>query len=202
MTLYETCSTDFCSVIFTLEEHVQYVCLVLQWLLENKLFVKVQKGVPWRIGPPHASANTCSTSWGSQIFIIASFATLVRWSPYLAASLIPSHFSLSEEAEAAFSKLKALFMSAPILSHLDPNHPSQVDASDVGVSTVLSQMSQTRSFIPAPFSVGICLQLRPIMTWDIGSRCQWCSHCRSGVIGWRDLQFHSWCGRTTKTLLT
>lgn len=37
------------------------------------------------------------------------------------------------------------------------------------------------------------------MTWEIGSHWLWCSRFRSG---WRNLWFHSWCGRTTKTLLT
>lgn len=44
------------------------------------------------------------------------------------------------EAEAAFTQLKKLFTSTPILSHPDPacQFTVEVDASDVGVGAVLS----------------------------------------------------------------
>lgn len=50
-------------------------------------------------------------------------------------------FQWFEEVEVAFSRLKALFISAPILSHPDPSHQFivEVDASDVGVGVALSQ---------------------------------------------------------------
>lgn len=50
-------------------------------------------------------------------------------------------FSWSEEAEAAFSNLKFLFTSAPILSHPDPSHQFivEVDTSDTRVGAALSQ---------------------------------------------------------------
>lgn len=56
-------------------------------------------------------------------------------------------FIWGPEAGTAFSKLKALFTSAPILIHSDPEKPFivEVDASDVGVGVVLSQRSDTVS---------------------------------------------------------
>lgn len=48
-------------------------------------------------------------------------------------------FQWSEEAEAAFSRLKTLFTSAPIHSHPDPSHQFivEVDASDTSVGAIL-----------------------------------------------------------------
>lgn len=52
-------------------------------------------------------------------------------------------FAWTEEAEAAFTRLKVLFTSAPILSHPDPSRQFvvEVDALDTGVGAVLSQQS-------------------------------------------------------------
>lgn len=52
-------------------------------------------------------------------------------------------FIWSQEADAAFSKLKELFMSAPVLIHPDLSKQFivEVDASDLRVGTVLSQCS-------------------------------------------------------------
>lgn len=48
-------------------------------------------------------------------------------------------FQWSEEAEAAFSRLKTLFTSAPIHSHPDPSRQFivEVDASDTSVGAIL-----------------------------------------------------------------
>lgn len=52
-------------------------------------------------------------------------------------------FAWTEEAEAAFTRLKVLFTSAPVLSHPDPSRQFvvEVDALDTGVGAVLSQQS-------------------------------------------------------------
>lgn len=50
-------------------------------------------------------------------------------------------FTWTERAEAAFSHLKGLFASAPVLAHPDPARQFvvEVDASDMGIGAVLSQ---------------------------------------------------------------
>ena len=52
-------------------------------------------------------------------------------------------FSWSPEAEAAFSSLKTLFTTAPVLIFPDPGRQFivEVDASDIGIGAVLSQWS-------------------------------------------------------------
>lgn len=54
-------------------------------------------------------------------------------------------FAWTEEAEAAFSRLKVLFTTTPVLSHPDPAHQFvvEVDASDTGVGAVLLQQGAT-----------------------------------------------------------
>lgn len=80
-------------------------------------------------------------------------------------------FLWMEEAEATFSKLKALFTAAPILSHSDPNCQfiMEVDASDTGVGAVLSQRN------PSNQKLHLCTffsrQLSPAeANFDIGNR--------------------------------
>lgn len=101
-----------------------------------------------------------------------------------------SHFSWSEEAEAVFSKPKALFTSAPILSHPDPScqFMVEVDASDVSVGPVLSQrdvldqklhpcafFSWRLSLAEANYGVGnrellaVVLVLQERHHWQVGS---------------------------------
>lgn len=59
----------------------------------------------------------------------------------LASSKTP--FKWTEDAQGAFTRLKVLFTSAPILTILDPSRRFnvKVEASDVGVGAVLSQRS-------------------------------------------------------------
>lgn len=150
----------------TLEENVQYVCLVLRWLLEKKLCVKVkksdstlrpspflvsscsggsccpipQKWAPWRIGPSRPSANICSI-WGSQIFIMEG----------------GTHDSSKRRGQT--------FLNWRLCSCPPLFFPIQIPVIPVRLmprmwATVQCcnyVMSRTRSFIPTPVSVGICL---------------------------------------------
>ncbi len=50
-----------------------------------------------------------------------------------------SHLTWSPEALLAFQELKTRFTSAPILHHLDPSIPFEVDTSNTGIRAVLSQ---------------------------------------------------------------
>lgn len=153
-----------------LEEHRVHVRAVLQRLLENKLFVKAEKcefhsplvsflgyilaGGQVKTDPAKVKAVVewpvpTSRKLLQRFLGFANFyrrfirnysqkaAPLIR----LTSSKLP--FIWSQEADAAFSKLKELFTSAPVLIHPDLSKQFivEVDASDLGVGTMLSQCS-------------------------------------------------------------
>ncbi len=74
---------------------------------------------------------------------IRSFSQLAA--PLTALTSIKTPFRWSSAAEAAFTKLKGCFVSAPILIAPDPSRQFvvEVDASEVGVGAVLSQRSSS-----------------------------------------------------------
>ncbi len=154
----------------SLQEHVQHVRHVHQRLLENGLFVKAEKcdfhaqSVPFlgyivsvegmRTDPEKIKAVV---EWPSpdsrkalQRFLgfanfyrrfIRNFSQLAA--PLTALTSPRTTFRWSDAAEAAFTKLKGCFVSAPILITPDPSRQFvvEVDASEVGVGAVLSQRS-------------------------------------------------------------
>lgn len=80
-------------------------------------------------------------------------------------------FQWSHEPETVFSQLKVLFSSVPILSHPDPSWQFvvEVDASDVGVGTVLSQQD------PADQKLNLCAFFSCRLTlsevnYDVGNK--------------------------------
>ena len=152
------------------EEHVHHVRQVLQRLLENKLYVKAEKcefsatSVSFlgyiiesgqvRTCPEKIKAVADWTVPGTrkklqQFLGFANFyRRFIRDYSRVAAPLtrltspaIP--YAWTPEADVAFSRLKGLFSSAPIL--IQPDTSRQfivvVDASDTGVGAVLSQCS-------------------------------------------------------------
>ena len=80
-------------------------------------------------------------------------------------------FSWSPEAEAAFTSLKQLFTSAPVLIFPDPGRQFivEVDASDVGLGAVLSQRSEEDQLIhPVAF---LSRRFTPAeRNYDVGNR--------------------------------
>lgn len=97
-------------------------------------------------------------------------------------------FSLTEEAEAAFSHLKVLLTTAPVLSHPDPAwFVVEVDASDSGVGAVLPQQSTSDGKLHLS---GVAFFSRRLSTTErnyyVGNyNCwHWCWHFKSGVTGW------------------
>uniref|UniRef100_A0A674P365 Gypsy retrotransposon integrase-like protein 1 n=1 Tax=Takifugu rubripes TaxID=31033 RepID=A0A674P365_TAKRU len=152
------------------EEHVQHVRLVLQRLLENRLFVKAEKCdfhttsisflgfvvargqlspdpakvravMEW---PTPSSRRQLQQFLGSANFyrrFIRDYSKVAAPLTRLTSTLLS--FRWTPEAEAAFNRLKVLFSSSPILTHPDPSRQFvvEVDASDVGVGAVLSQRS-------------------------------------------------------------
>lgn len=79
-------------------------------------------------------------------------------------------FAWTEEAEAAFTRLKVLFTSAPVLSHPDPSRQFvvEVDALDTGVEAVLSQQSAADEN-PLPCTCSHCLTPAE-RNYDVGNR--------------------------------
>lgn len=181
-----------------LQEHIQHVRLVLQRLFENKLFVKAEKcqfhessvtflGFVIEQGQVRADPAKVEAvaEWPrpetrKQLQRFLGFANFYRRfiknysqkaAPltHLTSSAIP--FRWSNEAETAFSTLKSLFISAPVLSHPDSSRQFivEVDASDSGLGAVLSQLSpKDQKLHPCAF---YSRRLSPAETnYDIGNR--------------------------------
>ncbi len=152
----------------SLDEHRQHVRLVLQRLLENRLFVKPEKCefhspsvrflgyiiAQGQLQPDPAKIQAV-TEWPTpttrkELQRFLGFANFYRRfirdyskvaSPLTQLTSSSSPFQWSLEAASAFSRLKSLFTSAPVLKHPDPSlqFVAEVDASDSGVGAVLSQ---------------------------------------------------------------
>ncbi len=152
----------------SLQEHVQHVRRVLQRLLENGLFVKAEKcafhaqSVPFlgfivspegvRMDPDRVKAvvNWPTPDSRKALLRFLGFANFYRRfirnfsqlaAPLTALTSTKMTFRWSNAAEAAFTKLRGRFVSAPILRAPDPTRQFvvEVDASEVGVGAVLSQ---------------------------------------------------------------
>ncbi len=152
----------------SLQEHVQHVRRVLQRLLENGLFVKAEKcafhaqSVPFlgfivspegvRMDPDRVKAVVDWPTPDSRKALLRflGFANFYRRfirnfsqlaAPLTALTSTKMTFRWSNAAEAAFTKLRGRFVSAPILRAPDPTRQFvvEVDASEVGVGAVLSQ---------------------------------------------------------------
>ncbi|KAI4805924.1 hypothetical protein KUCAC02_010517 [Chaenocephalus aceratus] len=182
----------------TLQEHVQHVRLVLQRLLENRLYVKAEKcefhasSVSFlgfivdkgqlRTDPAKVQAVTewPTPSNRKQLQRFLGFANFYRrfirdYSrvavPLTKLTSVKLPFEWSPAAEAAFVKLKCLFSTAPVLSHSDPGvqFVVEVDASDSGVGAVLSQRSPAdQKLHPCAF---FSRRLTPAeRNYDVGNR--------------------------------
>ncbi|KAL0186362.1 hypothetical protein M9458_018032, partial [Cirrhinus mrigala] len=146
----------------SLQEHVQHVRRVLQRLLENGLFVKAEKcafhaqsvsflgyivsseGI--RMDPDKVKAVALQRFLGFANFyrrFIRNFSQLAG--PLTALTSTRTAFRWSNAANVAFTNLKSLFVSAPILVAPDPTRQFvvEVDASEVGVGVVLSQLASS-----------------------------------------------------------
>uniref|UniRef100_A0A8C7ZML9 Gypsy retrotransposon integrase-like protein 1 n=1 Tax=Oryzias sinensis TaxID=183150 RepID=A0A8C7ZML9_9TELE len=162
-------------------QHTHHVRQVLERLLENQLFVKAEKcefHVPTmsflgfiieagNIRPDPAKVSAVA-NWEppesrKQLQRFLGFANFYRRfirdyssiaAPLTKLTSVNSPFIWTQEAQAAFDKLKALFTSAPILIQPDPLRQFivEVDASDSGVGAVLSQReSETGKLKPCAF---------------------------------------------------
>lgn len=162
------------------KEHVQHVKAVLERLLQNNLFVKAEKcefhttstcflGLvisageikmdPTKVSavadwPTPTSVKQLQRFLGFSNFyrrFIRNFSQVA--SPLHLLTSSKKSFVWSPEAERAFSKLKQLFTSAPVLTMPDPDRQFivEVDASDSGVGAVLSQRSADGKVHPCAF---------------------------------------------------
>ncbi len=182
----------------SLQEHVQHVRRVLQRLLENGLFVKADKcafhaqSVPFlgfivspegvRMDPDRVKAvvNWPTPDSRKALLRFLGFANFYRRfirnfsqlaAPLTALTSTKMTFRWSNAAEAAFTKLRGRFVSAPILWAPDPTRQFvvEVDASEVGVGAVLSQRATSDDKVhPCAF---FSHRLSPAeRNYDIGNR--------------------------------
>ncbi|XP_078798004.1 uncharacterized protein LOC101158741 isoform X1 [Oryzias latipes] len=181
-----------------LNEHRRHVRLVLQRLLENKLFVKAEKcefhspsvsflGFVIAEGEvrPEPAKISAVVNWPTpesrkQLQRFLGFANYLRRfirhyssvaAPLTGLTSTSSPFRWTEAAEAAFCKLKHLFTTAPVLVQPDPSVQFivEVDASDVGVGAVLSQLhKEDNKLHPCAF---FSRRLTPAeMGYDVGDK--------------------------------
>ncbi len=179
-------------------DHVQHVRRVLQRLLENRSFAKVEKcefharSIPFlgfilspegiRMNPAKVEAvadwpipenrRAVQRFLGFANFyrrFIRDFSQFAR--PLTDLTSTRTRFSWSSQAQTAFESLKSRFSSAPILTTPDPSRQFivEVDASEVGVGGVLSQRSPSDERIhPCAF---FSHRLTPLeRNYDIGNR--------------------------------
>ena len=172
--------------------------LVLQRLLENRLYVKaekcefhvssvsflgfvVEKG-QLKTDPAKvlAVAEWPTPTTRKQLQRFLGFANFYRRfirdysrvaAPLTKLTSVKAPFVWSPAADAAYVKLKCLFSSAPVLSHPDPAVPFvvEVDASDSGVGAVLSQRTTSdQKLHPCAF---FSRRLTPAeRNYDVGNR--------------------------------
>lgn len=210
----------------SLNEHVQLVCLVLQHLLENRLYVKakkcefhvesvgflgfvVEKGqlkadpakiqavVSW---PTPTSRKQLQWFLGVANFyrrFIGNYSGVAT--PLMKLTSAQTPFVWSSAAEEAFQTLKKRFTTASVLTHPDPSTQFvvEVDASDTGVGAVLSQYSPSDSKIHPCAFFSRCLTPAE-RNYDVGNRELWCWPCRSGATGWKERPYLLWFGLITK----
>ena len=179
-------------------EHRQHVRLVLQRLLENRLFVKAEKcefhaasveylGHILEKGQVRADPRKVRAveEWPrptdrTQLRRFLGFANFYRRfirgfsrvaAPLTALTSTLHPFSWSPEAEAAFLALKERFTTAPVLCLPDPDRQFivEVDASDEGIGAILSQRSEADQRVhPCAF---LSRRFTPAeRNYDIGNR--------------------------------
>ena len=164
----------------TLEEHVQHVRTILKTLLENGLYVSLEKCqfhvqkvsfLGYVITPEGISMEenrvTTITEWPApksitEVQTFLGFANFYRrFIQAYSCVVLPitsllrksAKFEWTAAAQAAFNKLKMSFTSAPILRHFDPELPISVytDASGFATSAILCQPYKQRLH-PVAFS--------------------------------------------------
>uniref|UniRef100_A0A674PBR8 Gypsy retrotransposon integrase-like protein 1 n=1 Tax=Takifugu rubripes TaxID=31033 RepID=A0A674PBR8_TAKRU len=182
----------------TMEEHHQHVRLVLQRLLENRLFIKAEKCVfhsasvgylgyiveEGRVRADPAKIQAV-VEWPrptdrTQLRRFLGFAGFIRRfikgfsqvaAPLSALTSTSRPFTWTPEAETAFSALKDRFTTAPVLAHPDPARQFivEVDASDAGIGAVLSQRSEADQKIH-PCAYFSCRFDPAERNYDVGNR--------------------------------
>ncbi len=181
-----------------LDSHVCHVRQVLQRLLENQLYVKIEKSefhadtvsfLGFIIAPGKMQmdpAKVCAVAqWPTpdsrkkvQQFLgfanfyrrfIRNFSAIAAPLHALTSPQVP--FQWSPQAEEAFQQLKVRFTTAPILTVPDPSRQFvvEVDASNNGVGVVLSQRSEKDNKLhPCAF---LSRKLSPAeRNYDVGNR--------------------------------
>ena len=214
------------------KERTTHVRLVLQLLLENRLFVKAKKCVfgaasveflghilekgqvradPKKVRAVEEWARPADRTQLRRFLgfanfyrrFILGFSRVAAPLTALTSSLRP--FSGTPEAEDAFSTLMNLFTSALVLILPQPSRQLiiEVDASDVGIGPSFPSGQRRTSRSTMWHSCpAIFPQRNKTMTLGIGSYWPSTPPCRSGGIGSREPNTPSSYGRTIKTLRT
>ena len=199
----------------TPKEHTTYVRLVLQRLLENRLFVKAEKCVfnaasveflghilekgqvradptkVWAVedwGRP-ADRTQLRRFLGFANFyrrFIQSFNRVAASLTALTSTLRP--FSWTPEAKDVFSALKSLFTSAPVLILPQPSRQFivEVDASDVHIRVVLSQRSEDDQHIHPVAFLSRCFSPAEANYAALAERRHWLEGAQQPVLIWTD----------------
>jgi hypothetical protein len=152
----------------TLEEHIQHVRKVLQYLHEHELFVKLEKYefhiqetrfLGFIISPNGVAMDSdhikTIIDWPApkslhDIQVFLGFANFCRhFIERYSRVILPltnllkktKKFLWTNLAQEAFDKLKTLFTTAPILKHFDPDLPTHLhaDSSGAAISGIISQ---------------------------------------------------------------
>lgn len=100
---------------------------------------------------------------------IKKFAAII--SPITQVTRQHIQFKWSFETQAAFDKLKTLFISAPVLQHHKPTLPYalEVDASEIATGAILSQ-NQGSTALLYPIAFSSCKMSQPESNYDVGDQ--------------------------------
>src|SRR5438046_1827695 len=152
----------------SLEDHIHHVHQVLQRLLDNGLYVKLEKCefhvqetkfLGFIISPDDIAMDSdriaIIVDWSisksqHDILVFLGFANFYRrFVEAYSRVVLPltnllrksQHFLWTNCAQEAFDTLKKLFTNAPILKHFDPNLPTTLhtDSSGAAISGIISQ---------------------------------------------------------------
>lgn len=115
----------------------------------------------------------------------------------------PAKLTWNQEAVKSFENLKTSFTTVPILKHPDPELPFvvEVDASDCGISAVLSQRHGNPGKLH-PCAFFSCKLTAAERNYDVGNKelLSMKAAQRSGVTGWKEQFTPFKLSRTIRTL--
>ena len=208
-------------------EHSRHVRQVLQRLLENRLFVKAEKCVfsspsveffghvleegwvradPGKVRaieewPRPTDRTQLRRFLGFANFyrrFIRGFSRVAAPLSALTSTVVP--YQWSPDAEEAFTTLKRLFVTAPVLVFPDPDRQfiGTRDTTRASEPSCLRGRRRTSRSTLWHFCPDVLRRPRRIMTWGTGNYWRSTLPWRNGDTGWRAPNFPCLSGRTTR----